>query len=144
MIEYLKKLLDKPGIIFTVLFIAFLIYSSSIYIKPIYSTSQSTLSKEDFAEGRLVWQRYNCQSCHQIYSLGGYLGPDLTNIFSKPGKSESYLKAITITGTKQMPAFQMNDKELKLLMQFLKGCDESGNADMRELETTTFGMTKRK
>ena len=31
------------------------------------------------ARGRALWHRRNCQSCHQIYGFGGFLGPDLTN-----------------------------------------------------------------
>ena len=36
-------------------------------------------------EGKIVFQKYNCISCHQLYGLGGYLGPDLTNVISEKG-----------------------------------------------------------
>ncbi len=36
------------------------------------------------AAGKLLYQKYNCQACHQIYGLGGYMGPDLTNVYSAP------------------------------------------------------------
>lgn len=54
-------------------------------------------------KGRVVWQKNNCQSCHQIHGFGGYLGPDLTN--AVPGISREVLEAFLRTGPKQMPSF---------------------------------------
>jgi nitric oxide reductase subunit C len=104
---------------------------------------------EDFdskvaSEGRLVWQKYNCQSCHQLYGLGGYLGPDLTYIYSAPGKGEIVIKALVKSGTTQMPSFNLTIEEETNLLQFLKSTDASGQADPRKFLVKSNGMIESK
>ena len=95
-------------------------------------------------EGRLVWQKYNCQACHQLYGLGGYLGPDLTNVYSKEGKGEVYIRAMIASGTAQMPYFSLNENEYNQLVEFLKMTDASGTADPRNFKIEMSGMTSKK
>jgi nitric oxide reductase subunit C len=133
----------KPKHIFFILSACFLLYSLSIYIKPLTIKNNSKFNKEKASEGRLVWQAYNCQSCHQLYSLGGYLGPDLTNIISHPSKGEKIVRALVKSGTKQMPAFSLSDNEMNSLIEFLKSTDASGKADPREFKSNKFGMIER-
>ncbi|MBL7902760.1 MAG: cytochrome c [Bacteroidia bacterium] len=92
------------------------------------------------ASGHLVWQKYNCQACHQLYGLGGYLGPDLTNVYSVKTKGPDYIRALIRSGSKQMPGFQLTEGEMNELLEFLKSTDESGVADPREFKTTASGM----
>ena len=70
----------QPKHIYVTLCTLFLVYSFSIYLQPYFKGSVA--DKTDIAAGRIVWQKNNCQSCHQLYGLGGYLGPDLTNEMS--------------------------------------------------------------
>jgi nitric oxide reductase subunit C len=110
-----------------------------------YSIAENiNFNKAKAGEGKLVWQKYNCQSCHQLYSLGGYLGPDLTNVISHPGKGELFVKAMIASGTKQMPPLKLSDKELSALLEFLKAADKSGKADLRNFKTDYFGMIESK
>ena len=97
-------------------------------------------NKQQAADGRLIWQKYNCQSCHQLFGLGGFLGPDLTNTISQPAKGEKYIRAMIQSGIKQMPAFKIPENELNELMEFLKSTDASGVSDPRSFETDAFGM----
>ena len=130
----------KPRNIFFILCASFLIYSFSIYLKPLSIKNDARFNKEKASIGRLVWQSYNCQSCHQLYSLGGYLGPDLTNIISNPNKGEKIVRAMVKSGTKQMPAFNLSDNEMNSLIEFLKSTDASGNADLRKFTVNKFGL----
>lgn len=125
---------------FLILSTLFLAYSLSIYLTPLNVEKNTGVDQEMAAEGRLVWQKYNCQSCHQLYGLGGYLGPDLTNVLSAPGKGEGIVKALTRSGTRQMPAFDINDKEMEMLIEFLKSTDASGKSDPRAFQRNNFGM----
>lgn len=107
-----------------VLLIAFLSYTAFLYTAlPV--TYNPAKKNED--AGKLVWQQYNCNACHQVYGLGGYLGPDLTNVYSLRG--QEYIKAFLKTGTGAMPQFYLRDDETQSLISFLKDIDASGNAD---------------
>jgi nitric oxide reductase subunit C len=130
--------------IFLFLSTTFLVYSLSIYLYPLAIKSNSKFDKNLAADGRLIWQKYNCQTCHQFYGLGGYLGPDLTNIISKKGKGEAVIRALLKSGTKQMPAYHLQEEEISLLLEFLKSTDASGSSDARDYETTNYLMIEQK
>lgn len=131
----------KPANIFLTMCLAFIVFSSTIYIKP-YILNQYKKNPELKAssDGRLVWQKYNCQSCHQLYGLGGYLGPDLTNVYSAQGKGELFINAMLKTGTPKMPVFHLSEIEQTQLIAFLKTTDASGSADPRNFTTLYDGM----
>lgn len=90
--------------------------------------------------GKLIYQKYNCQSCHQIYGLGGYLGPDLTNVISAEGKGENLVRIMVSEGVRQMPSFELDQDEMDALIAFLKNVDSSGVSDPRQLIIQKDGM----
>lgn len=96
------------------------------------------------AEGKLVWQKYNCIACHQLYGLGGYMGPDLTNVISAPGKGRFYAKAFISTGSSRMPNFQLSANELEELLEFLQYVDKTGRSPHFELTATIWGNVTEK
>ena len=128
----------QPKHIYVTLCTLFIVYSFSIYLQPYF---KNTVADTDaIAAGRIVWQKNNCQTCHQLYGLGGYLGPDLTDVYSAPGKGKDFIKAMLTTGIKQMPAFHLSDKEFTQLTAYLKSVDESGNSDPRKFIKLKTGM----
>jgi nitric oxide reductase subunit C len=109
------------------LFFLFLGYTSVVYLqkgKAEHSPDAATLA------GMELWQQKNCQSCHQLYGLGGYMGPDLTNAYSAPGKGLAYMRSFIKHGTGKMPNFQLTDKETDDLIQFLSWVDKSGKSQV--------------
>lgn len=118
--HYTKKNLS----ILAALITAFSYYNFTIYTsKSNYGTvhlSQKGIKGED------IWLKNNCNSCHQLYGLGGYLGPDLTNIYSANGKGELYIKAFINSGIKAMPRFNLSETEKDELVQYLKEVDQTG------------------
>lgn len=134
----------KPRHMFIILSVFFLIYSFTIYLKPLSIKEDLRFNKKLAADGRLIWQSCNCQSCHQLYSLGGYLGPDLTNIVSNPNKGEKVIRAMIKSGVKQMPGFVLSDYEMNSLIEFLKSTDASGKSDCRDFKVNEFLMIERK
>lgn len=119
--------------------ILFIWYTLSIYAGA-NETRIENFDTKKAASGRLVWQKYNCQACHQLYGLGGYLGPDLTNVYSAKNKGEEYISALIKSGTKQMPGFQLTTLEMEQLMEFLRSTDASGSADPRDFTSSASGM----
>lgn len=75
--------------------------------------------------GMRLWQEQNCQSCHQFYGLGGYMGPDLTNVASRRG--EAVIRTFVRHGTGRMPAHELTEEEMDDLIAFLRWVDRSGS-----------------
>lgn len=120
-----------PLYIFLALCVSFLLYSFSIYLhKPGIRTPEH-FDETKAGRGQMVWQKYNCQACHQLFGLGGYLGPDLTNVLSHPQKGEVVVRSIISSGTKQMPAFSLSEEEMSDLLEFLRLSDACGISDPR-------------
>ena len=114
----------KYLLILLVLVTIFTLYNFNIYTsKDNYTTIRLT---EKAIKGENIWLQNNCNSCHQIYGLGGYLGPDITNVYSREGKGEKYIKTIVNSGIKSMPKFDFNEEEKDLLVQFFKEVDQTG------------------
>lgn len=111
-------------IIACLLFATFIIYSGFIYTRGTASDINiSTSAQILVGEGKQIYQQYNCQSCHQIYGLGGYLGPDLTTAWSDPHRGKILIKAMLVSGGNRMPAFQFKEEQIEALMAYLKYVD---------------------
>ena len=120
--------------IFFVLCFLFLMYSLFIYSNlPVQPPSVDV----KVLAGKTVWQKYNCGACHQVYGLGGYLGPDLTNVYSTRG--ENYIKTFIQSGTKIMPAFSLEKDELNEIVFYLKNIDSSGISNPQSFKINKDG-----
>ena len=112
-----------------VFFIAFVGYSWLVYSYADVNNKEGLPDKNVLA-GWQIWQDKNCQSCHQLYGLGGYLGPDLTDVSSLPQKGKKYMEVFIKNGTSRMPNFHLNDSEVNNVIQFLCWVDKSGNSQV--------------
>ena len=117
-----------------VLLVSFLTYSFFIYASLPVKAPPVTAK---VGAGKMIWQKYNCNSCHQVYGLGGYLGPDLTNVYSRRG--EAYIAAFLKSGTAIMPNFNLNKHEIESLTAYLQNMDSSGKADPRTFKLNYDG-----
>lgn len=110
------------GGIFLFLICCFTLYNANIYMgKENYGRVRLS---ENGLKGEQLWLENNCNSCHQLYGLGGYLGPDLTNVAST--KSPEIIKIFLVSGVKSMPVFSFSEQEKDYLVQFLKEVNETG------------------
>lgn len=120
--------------LFLVLLGLFISYSFFLYYKqPVEVKSLA----EEVEAGRSTWQEYNCNACHQIYGQGGFLGPDLTNCYTKRG--ENYINAFLMGGTAVMPNFNLSEKQRAELMAYLRAVDQSGSADPKTFKIYANG-----
>lgn len=101
---------------------SYLVYSIVINVL-IHDNNTSPLTKE-VRQGWDLWQNKNCQACHQLYGLGGYMGPDLTNAVSTIGKGT--IEALLKSGTSRMPDFHLKQEEIDRIYSFLEWVDKTG------------------
>lgn len=125
-------------ITFSLLSAAYLLFSLNIYFdETTYENKPTDFDAEQQKQGRLVWQKYNCHVCHQLYGLGGFLGPDLTNVSDK---GFFYLDAFLKNGAYSMPNFELSEEETFQLFEFLKATNASGNSNPKEYKKQWNGM----
>jgi nitric oxide reductase subunit C len=89
--------------------------------------------------GLALFQEKNCIACHQLYGLGGHMGPDLTNVVSAEGKGPDYARTFIENGTSKMPNFNFNETQVAALIQFLGFVDSSGTYPPKNPEITWYG-----
>lgn len=92
--------------------------------------------------GKMLWQKHNCTACHQVYGLGGFLGPDLTNVFSEKGPA--YIRAFLQNGNLTMPAYVLSEEETLSILAYLKHVDETGKSDPRTFTIRKNGTISQK
>ncbi len=114
--------------------VAFLLYSGFLYSNLPQRNIKVTA---DQYRGKLLWQKYNCAACHQVYGLGGYLGPDLTNAYSLKGPA--FIRGLLKNGNNIMPNFKMDEGEIQALTDYLQNMDQSGKADPRRFSIERNG-----
>lgn len=102
----------------------------AVYNFVVYTTKPETTMLQLSAnaiKGENIWLKNNCNSCHQIYGMGGYLGPDLTNVYSAKNKGATYIRAMLNSGIGAMPKFNFNEEEQTQLLNFLEEVDKTGH-----------------
>jgi nitric oxide reductase subunit C len=95
------------------------------------------LLTEKAAHGKILWQEYNCIACHQLYGLGGYLGPDLTNEIKLKGPD--YAKAFMTTGSVKMPNLHLTPSEIDDITEYLVCLSNSGEYPLSKPNITLWG-----
>jgi nitric oxide reductase subunit C len=104
---------------------AFVAFSIYVYTGGTHLPNAPPLSAK-VQEGLRLFQAKNCVACHQFYGLGGYMGPDLTNVASAPDKGAPHIRAMLKYGTTRMPNFGFSETQIDALVAFLKFVDASG------------------
>ncbi len=129
---------------FPLLCVIFIIYSWMVYTTDSNFDKGSQHLSYEVIKGKRLFQKYNCISCHQIYGLGGYLGPDLTNVISAHGKGELYASAIIKYGTLIMPNMSLSDKEVEEVLAYLKYIDKTGKSPATNFNVSWIGTVEPK
>lgn len=117
-----NKIVKKNRLVIFSLVIFVVVYDIMVYNSE--NNKASLLINDKALLGEEIWQENNCTACHQFYGLGGYLGPDLTNIISNKGRD--YAKAFFNSGIKSMPKFNFTEEQKEALACFLEHVDSTG------------------
>lgn len=118
-------------LIYFSLVVSYLLYNVYVYTS---GTEEKVVITEEARRGRQVFQDYNCISCHQIYGLGGHMGPDLTNTVNEKGPM--YPRAFIMAGTQKMPKFDLTPQELDDIIAYLTYVSETS-----QYQTTGYSLT---
>ncbi|MBL8444484.1 MAG: cytochrome c [Zoogloeaceae bacterium] len=80
------------------------------------------------AAGKHVWETRNCLGCHTLLGEGAYYAPELGNVYKRRGPEfiKAWIQSMpsNTPGRRQMPQFNLTDKELDDLVEFLKYTSE--------------------
>lgn len=132
------KLNTKRWII-GILILSFFVYSIVIYTVGTRFDRGLAHYTPEAGKGKLVYQKYNCVACHQIYGLGGYMGPDLTNVMSAVGKGPDYARIFIQNGTARMPNFGLSAVEVEQIMAYLRYVDRTGVSPVTKFDINYDG-----
>ena len=117
--------MGKVGV-FIFLFAAYVLYSSVVYTKGTETKLQLSVAElKKVDRGKQIFQQYNCVACHQLYGLGGYLGPELTTAYSDKNRGEQYLRIFLKAGGRRMPNFHFTEEQVNDIIGYLKYVDET-------------------
>ncbi|PWC31269.1 cytochrome c [Azospirillum sp. TSO35-2] len=95
------------------------------------STDKSTLT-DAVARGKHVWEKNSCINCHTLLGEGAYFAPELGNVWLRYGGDKDKEGAVLalkswmaaqpsgIEGRRQMPQFNLSEKEVEDLAAFLE------------------------
>ena len=83
--------------------------------------------------GKHLWETRNCIGCHTLLGEGAYFAPELGNVYKRRGpdfiKGWMAAQPTHTPGRRQMPQFNLSDKELDDLVAFLKYTSEINTAN---------------
>ena len=82
--------------------------------------------------GLAVWRKNNCQSCHQIYGFGGFLGLDLTNRIDEDVEDIEFWQLFR-NGYGNMPPLKLSQEDRKAVLAFLRAVNRTGRSQPRPL-----------
>ena len=116
----------QKRLLFWSLFTSFIIYTAIVLTHATDEDKGTAYLTAEAKQGKLLYQKYNCTACHQLYGLGGYMGPDLTNIISQKNKGPIYAKAFLSNGTVRMPNYELKENEMNELIAYLDYLDKTG------------------
>ena len=132
---------SKPYLyVIAILLVSFGLYNYVVYNTDGYIASEN-LSPEA-VRGQQLFQSNRCWSCHQLYGLGGYLGPDLTNVYSDEKKGPVYIKAFLNSGVMSMPQFHFDEEEKDAIVEYLRQVDQTGIYPNYDAEIEATGWVK--
>ena len=112
--------------------ISYCLYSIWVYTA---GTDTAECMSVHEADGKAIFERHNCESCHQLFGLGGYLGPELTTVISDPTRGALYARAVLQAGGSRMPDFHFSEAEIDALIAYLAYVDRSATTYKKSVQT---------
>ncbi len=117
------------SLVFLVIFVALTIHSY-FYIVNVSTDSKGLTAS--VAAGKHVWEKHSCINCHTLLGEGAYFAPELGNVWKRRGGVDdpegarefikNWMKSqpTGVEGRRQMPQFNLSEKELDDLVNFFE------------------------
>lgn len=111
---------------FFVIFVALVAQSVS------YATVNGAVPNDAAARGKRVFERHACFDCHTLFGEGARFAPELGKVWLKYGGKDdpqvahdgikAWIQSMPtrVEGRHQMPQFNLSDKDLDDLIEFLR------------------------
>lgn len=109
--------------ILTALSCGFVLMSLAVFTDKGVTGEAAQLSPEGIA-GQIAWRQHNCVTCHQFFGMGGFLGPDLTNVVDRIGPET--VAWVLRNGRGSMPALDLAEMEIDNLVTYLAEMNQTG------------------
>ena len=113
------------GSLFFILIFVALIFDSE---RKIPQRSNAQAITPAVVGGKKIWETRNCSGCHSLLGEGAYFAPELGNVYKRRGPD--FIKAWMASqptmapGRRQMPQFNLDEKQLNDLVEFLRWTSE--------------------
>lgn len=117
------------GTAFFVLLFAALVFQTEADI-PKRDRREMLKANPQIAAGKKIWEDNNCIGCHSLLGEGAYFAPELGNVVDRFGSGEDGKAAVKafiqgrpiegIPGRRSMPQFNLTDKQLDEIADFLE------------------------
>jgi nitric oxide reductase subunit C len=117
------------GTAFFVLLFAALVFQTEADI-PKRDRREMLKANPQIAAGKKIWEDNNCIGCHSLLGEGAYFAPELGNVVERFGGGEEGKAAVKgfiqgrpiegIPGRRSMPQFNLTDKQLDEIADFLE------------------------
>jgi len=113
-------------------FFFFAIFAGLTAHSHIYALQTTPAVSESVARGKEVWEKHSCINCHTLLGEGAYFAPEVGNVLIRWGGDKdmkgakealrSWMKSqpSKIAGRRQMPNFNLTDKEIDDLGAFFE------------------------
>ncbi len=120
------------SLFFIIIFLGLSLHSHRYIVTT--STNSAGLT-ESVALGKRTWETHACINCHSIMGEGAYFAPELMNVMTRWGVTDSpddayetldsWMKSQPsgIEGRRQMPFFDLTEEETRGLSDFLLWVD---------------------
>ena len=127
--EMARNIFYGGSLFFILVFVGLVFHTE----RTIPERSNEAAMTEAVVRGKMVWEQNNCIGCHTLLGEGAYFAPELANVYQRRGGDASggaFIKAwmkAQPTGAphrRQMPQFNLDDKQLDDLVEFLKWTNE--------------------
>ena len=112
------------SLFFILLFVGIVLHSE----REIPQRSNAAALTPEVVAGKHIWETRNCIGCHSLLGEGAYFAPELGNVYKRRGPDfiKAWMKGqpTGAPGRRQMPQFNLSEKQLDDLNAFLKWTGE--------------------